>query len=460
MISLQADNRNLTKGTKYSYLTTNYSSAVTSFILTSSIGISVNDFAIVGEWGSETSEIITITSVTDSSNTIGFSATKFSHSESTKVTLIKYNKVRFFHTSDATFSGTDPAIKLGSATTQFDISDEGGDTFKYTWDGTGTDPDIDGALEIGSIVILNAQNFTSANNGTFTITGIGATYFEVTNASGVAELNKTIGTGYISCYIDIQADSFFTIAYDKDNDTGYGWFIFYNSYTGDATIQSNPIPYAGFSSNSVKRLLDIFFSTLNNKELKLIGNEEAFRWLNEGYSVAQNNLNLVNNNYTVASPYLISIIAGTAEYALPDDLGKIVSVYSTSTSGQNTDIPVVQIKDIAENENSSTNFVRYYLRGTYIGFSPEPADSATYYIYHTQKTTTLNSYYDDINLPNNNYYFLVDWMIMRAKEKLKDYQNSSIHKQLFDEGINTMKLTSHKQDNNPDSFGIDDSAIV
>ena len=86
-------------------------------------------------------------------------------------------------------------FELGTSTTQFDITNPAGTTFKYTYDDTGTDPDIDAHIRVGTAVVIDAQNFTAANNGTFTVTGVGAKYFEVANASGVIESNKTLGTG-------------------------------------------------------------------------------------------------------------------------------------------------------------------------------------------------------------------------------------------------------------------------
>lgn len=90
------------------------------------------------------------------------------------------------------------STKIGDSTTQFDITNPAGTTFRYTFDGTGTDPNISLANNpIGSLMNFQAQNFTAANNGVFIVTGAGTNYVEVTNASGVAESNKTIGTGYI-----------------------------------------------------------------------------------------------------------------------------------------------------------------------------------------------------------------------------------------------------------------------
>lgn len=87
---------------------------------------------------------------------------------------------------------------LGGSTTRFDITNPAGTTFRYTFDGTGTDPNFSAANNpVGSSIEFAAQNFTAANNGLFLVTGSGVNYVEVTNASGVAENDKTIGTGYV-----------------------------------------------------------------------------------------------------------------------------------------------------------------------------------------------------------------------------------------------------------------------
>lgn len=87
---------------------------------------------------------------------------------------------------------------VGSSSTQFDITNPSGTTFRYTWDGTGTTPSISSStFPVGSYVLISAQNFNAANNGIFLVTAVGTDYFEVTNASGVVESNKTIGSGFI-----------------------------------------------------------------------------------------------------------------------------------------------------------------------------------------------------------------------------------------------------------------------
>jgi len=86
---------------------------------------------------------------------------------------------------------------IGDSTSQFDITNPSGDTYRYTWDSTGTDPDIDANIKEGQEVVTNAENFDSNNNGTFIVTTVSANYFEITNTSGVVESDKTIGTGSI-----------------------------------------------------------------------------------------------------------------------------------------------------------------------------------------------------------------------------------------------------------------------
>lgn len=105
------------------------------------------------------------------------------------LTLPKVQTIQSFTTTNS---------DLGSSTTRFDITNPAGTTFRYTWDGTGTDPAFSAANNpVGSSIEFNCQNFTAANNGLFLVTGSGTNYVEVTNASGVAENDKTIGTGYV-----------------------------------------------------------------------------------------------------------------------------------------------------------------------------------------------------------------------------------------------------------------------
>lgn len=98
-----------------------------------------------------------------------------------------------------TFSVDVSPYSVGDSTTRFDITNTTGNTYRYTYDGTGTNPSITAAkFPIGSTVYINGNNFNAGNNGVYTVTGSGSGYFEITNG-GTAENDKTLGTtGFIS----------------------------------------------------------------------------------------------------------------------------------------------------------------------------------------------------------------------------------------------------------------------
>jgi len=84
---------------------------------------------------------------------------------------------------------------LGAGNTQFDITNPTGTTMRYSYDSTGTDPLINTNIFAGDTIHIMSSTFNAANNGSFVVTASGSDTFDVTNASGVAEANKTIGTG-------------------------------------------------------------------------------------------------------------------------------------------------------------------------------------------------------------------------------------------------------------------------
>jgi hypothetical protein len=87
--------------------------------------------------------------------------------------------------------------QIATSTTRFDVTNPSGTTFRYTYDGTGTDPVINGTTYAVGAWVLVYGNFTAGNNGLFTITGSGTNYFEVTNASGVVENDRSLSSSGI-----------------------------------------------------------------------------------------------------------------------------------------------------------------------------------------------------------------------------------------------------------------------
>lgn len=168
-------------------------------------------FVVTGS-GSNYFEITNASGVAESDKTIGTGYIQSNFVDlvtgdilAEQIVMVQYDKTGNFQllsraqqTTPVVRTYTTVSTEIGGSTTQFDITNPSGTTFRYTYDSTGTDPSLSAANNpIGSLINFQAENFTAANNGLFVVTGSGSNYVEVTNASGVAESNKTIGTGYI-----------------------------------------------------------------------------------------------------------------------------------------------------------------------------------------------------------------------------------------------------------------------
>lgn len=111
MIILEADNRTLTTAAKYTYLVTNYSAGISTFsVLNASDSVyATNALLLLGNFGSEDAEIVKISTVDGTTGIVSTTAaTKFAHSESTRVTILPYDQIRFFHTTTTTFDTLTP----------------------------------------------------------------------------------------------------------------------------------------------------------------------------------------------------------------------------------------------------------------------------------------------------------------------------------------------------------------
>lgn len=369
-VLVTADNKALFTGAKSTYLVNNYVSGTSVFAVASSVGFATDQFVIFGELGNETSEIIRLSGA--GGNTItGTSVSLFAHPESTRVTILQYDQVRFYWTAAATF-----------------------------------------------------------------------------------DANTVLATS------NIQVDDFSTKYIDGSNSTGFGWFKYYNSVSALFSSASAAIPYADYAENSVKKLLDTFFSGLNNREQTLVSLTDALRYLNEGYARARNHLNLVNTEYNVASVN-ITVAASTAEYTWASlgvtDFGGLVSLHDSS----GTPVEHIEIWDLPFYRANSGNTPVYYLRGSSIGFAPTPAVATTYTAYYKQSTTSLTSLYDTLDFPENNFFLILDWMMYRACPKLNRTQSeASSYMAAFNDGVNLMKVTSNKQNANNDVWTISHKANV
>ncbi len=193
----------------------------------------------------------------------------------------------------------------GDTTTQFDITNPAGTTFRYTWDTTGTDPAITAiTFPIGTSVVVNIANASAANNGTFTVTGSGANYFEVTNPLGVVESNKTIGGGSL---VVLGADigkydllSTFDDDWGSTVPSGAGGLI--GNVPHNAIVGGNDTMYI---SNG-RYIATYDGTTLIPRALDLPTGAEvkAIRWMSDRLWIAANVTNLTGTNKNSASLYV------------------------------------------------------------------------------------------------------------------------------------------------------------
>lgn len=76
----------------------------------------------------------------------------------------------------------------GSGGTEVDITELSGPYSRFTYNGTGADPNFHNMCKVGENVTISGSNFDPGNVGTFEITASGTDYFEVLN-SGTDESN-------------------------------------------------------------------------------------------------------------------------------------------------------------------------------------------------------------------------------------------------------------------------------
>lgn len=101
------------------------------------------------------------------------------------VSVDRYTKIKLFLASSAE--------RLGGAwdsTSQFDVTNPVATTWRFTWNGVGSTPQFvtGAAIAVNDIVNIDILSpFDPNNTGTFKVSAVTNTYFEITNAFGVVE---------------------------------------------------------------------------------------------------------------------------------------------------------------------------------------------------------------------------------------------------------------------------------
>jgi hypothetical protein len=362
-------------------LVTNYTSGISSFSVLNATDsqFAASAFLLLGNFGAENAEIVQITSVNNNTGEIVISsATLFPHAESTRVSILPYDKIRFYHTTTSTFNVSTP-------------------------------------------------------------------------------LNNTPDQ------IPLQPNDWFTTYSDETYDTGFGWYRFYNSVSATYSLESNPIPYIGFETNTTEQILNDFFSMLSNRELRIVTREDALSWASEAYGRMRNKLNLTNVEYTASAISPLVLIAGQIEYDLPTDFDHLIAFASGIDptdpgvrGGIKLDIGFIPLREAYTYNGTGP---RYYIRGFKLGILPTPQESTTYHYIYQKKAGRLTLNSDTVDLPNGGEYVIKDYMLYRAFQKFQNPQYKQ-YLESFTNGLNDMIISSVKRDANLDWWGISRQANV
>ena len=401
----------------------NYASGVSTIVIANTDGFAVNDYILLGNIGSENTEIVQVASVTASTGTLTFVvAARWAHSESTRVTKIGYNQVRFYWT----------ALKTVPNPTLVTVN----------------------SIDQNNNTTTTQAEANAANPNT-------AVYTKVTDPSFTKNMDVTppiifdSGTP-LGSLVDIAADNYFTTYADSAHTTGYGWFAFYNATSLTYSASSNAIPYAGFNTNTVREAFADFDSCLNQKEIRLISLQDKYSWLNEGVARAVNQLNLSNWEYLSSGPMSLALISGMAEYLLPDDFSNLLYVNESEADGGRK---IASYEQTFESTGNSSA-MRYQVRGRYISFYPTPTAAGSVVLAYLKTSSRLKNMSDILDLPDNAYYIVKDFMLFRAANKLGNTTQGTNEMALFKDGVQDMKTISQKRDNGLDSWTPDPTTMV
>ena len=368
MITLQADNRTLTSGMPFTTTNITLPSGTTSFTVGDCTGLVAGQKALLGVWGSENSEVITLSTVTTATRTVTCPATVKPHPESTRLTLLKYDQAKFYWTATSDFS------------------------------------------------YLN-----------------------------------------LLATVSVDPTSYYTVYRDLVHSSGYGWFTWVNSVSSYASANSNAIPYANFQYATVKRIIDSFYSKLNQVQAKTVSMDEAMLYLNEAYSTLRAELNMVNRDYTGSVEQTVAVVPSVAEYPLPDRFSDLLYIRNASFNNQEMEWSAVE--DIGENSYrlQSAGRPMYYIRGNMLGFIGVKENFTATYRY-AQLPNFMVSYSDVVDLPDDNFWPLVHYMLVLASVKLNF--DPAIPLALWKDGLSRMKIVSVHRSSNKDAWTPMPSAFI
>ena len=106
----------------------------------------------------------------------------------------RFNGIQGFSYDTERFHKITRNESVGTPTTEFTVTDQTNDIFRYTWNTVGVDPEFDVvSTAVGTKITIIGTDLTAGNEGEFEIVSRGTNYLEIENENGVVEENKAIG---------------------------------------------------------------------------------------------------------------------------------------------------------------------------------------------------------------------------------------------------------------------------
>ena len=492
-ITLRADNRILFKDQPNATLVNNYPAVSSSVAISNTDGFEMNDFVVIGNLGTSTAELMQLNSVDSMSGTInfiGWTDTAALLTDNTNLYLTNGKTVKAGQTLTC-YIGTTGVKRATTATivtsgvlnhivlnapgivgmTPADVV-EVNDVMRYAHSESTrvtrvpqnqviyfytTTPNIPVPAPVLTATSEQTSDSTDAVTTTFTQPPT-ATYTKTTDPTYVETVDFTppilFQNALTLCNpLPIQVNNQFTTFEDNSHASGFGWFAFYNSFTGFCSPLSNYIPYQGFDDNTVEAIFKSFDSSLNNKELKLITTFDRYTWLNEGYNMMVNELNLGNWEFNSSSDLTLTIKSGITDYLLPLDFGDML--YINDSFGNK-----IESYSATFPKETGISAMKYRIRGRYIVFTPTPLADTTVVLAYLRQSPTLSSLSDVVYLPAKGHYSIKDYMLFRTYRKLGNLSESTNSLAIFQKSIDALKIYAIDRDDALHSWSISHNANV
>lgn len=405
-IILKADNRTLLNDAKYSFMIDHYPSNSGSIQVLNSNDFSDDDYVLLGNFGTESAEILKIDTVTPATHTITFKDelgapinTQFSHPESTRVTILPYNEIRFFHTAMPTYS---PPT-----------------SYPPTYPER---PTIDTLNPLTDYVEIQPDSWFTTWDDELHSTGWGFFLFRNKETEICSQPSNPIPyAGFEADTVKSALDGFYSLLNNKE--------------------------VSLVSRDEAMMWLNEAYSLVRSR-LNLVNRE---------YGVAlEATIDLRPGVIEYRLP---------DDFADMVTLSKTPNSAFGNTNPVNNIVEYITLKEAPYYGGYSTStpyytgtLRRYYLREKYLGILPTPDKAETYYLNYITKSTRLGALDDVISLPDNGFYILKDFMMYRANMKFGNGNTASVYYKTFVDGLNNLVLTANKRDSRLDTWHISRNA--